>query len=339
MKVRTVQQLAVLASIIAPLSLEGQEFAEPLLPLGQFRIEISSLFHFADERFGLRMEGGSFIEEDEPLGFDFEDTAVGTRLFPTLEGLESDLATATGAPVTPVVLGRTRAVLTEDAVWLPIRLDLGLFDWLTVGTTVPFSRRRAEFATSIQTDVADVGVTPATAGDFLGEVDAANGALDVIVTTTCTSDPSSPECLLGTSLLAKGESFHEALTGAYGLHGVFPLEGSGTGDDLQSNTTSLVNAYQAVGVSFPTTIPLATEVLTEATYLDLVSNPGAPREGRFSQDLEEPLEVRRCGDSCLCPPMGDRPRDPSQRAAAQSSRRDRRGRALPPRLGPDGLSP
>ncbi len=292
MKVRTVKQLAVLASIIAPLSLGGQEFAEPLLPVGQFRIEVSSLFHFADERFGLRMEGGSLIEEDEPLGFDFEDTAVGTRLFPTLEGLESDLTTATGAAVTPVVLGRTRAVMTEDAVWLPLRLDLGLLDWLTVGTTVPFSRRRADFATSIQTDVANVGVTPATAGDFLGEVDAANGALELIVTTACTSDPSSPECLQGTSLLADGEGFYGALTGAYGRHGVFPLEGSDNGTALEARVTALLRAYQAAGVpSFPTAIPLATDVLTEATYLDLVSNPALPVRGDSLKSWRSPWEL------------------------------------------------
>ena len=70
MKVRTVKQLVVLASILAPLGLGGQEFSAPLLAAGQLRFEISSLFLFADERFGRRMEGGSLIEENEPLGFD-----------------------------------------------------------------------------------------------------------------------------------------------------------------------------------------------------------------------------------------------------------------------------
>ena len=291
MKVRTVKQLAVFALIIAPLGLGGQEFSGPLVAAGQLRLEINSLFLFADQRFGRRMEGGSFVEEDEPLGFDFEDTAVGSRLFPALEDLEADLATAAGAAITPLVLGRTRAVLTKDAVWLPIRLDVGVFDWLTVGTTVPFSRRRAEFATSIQTDGANVGVPPGTAGDFLGEVFTANGALSAIVTTLCTSNPSSPECLQATSLLGEGQGFHQALTRGYGDHGVFPLEGSVTGDALQSRTTSLLNAYQAVGVpSFPTAIPLATEVLTEVTYLDLVSNRAFPVKGDSLKTWRSPWE-------------------------------------------------
>ncbi len=273
MRVRTVKELAVLALIIAPMGVGGQEFSGPLLAAGQLRVEVNALFLFADQRFGQRMEGGSLVEEDERLEFDFEDTAVGARLFPAFEDLEADLTTAAGTAIMPVVLGRTRAVLTRDAVRLPIRLDVGLLDWLTVGVMVPLSRRRSEFATSIQTDGADVGVPPGTAGDFLGEVSAANGALTVVVTTLCTADPSSPECSQATSLLTEGESFHGALRDAYGDYGVFPLEGSDPGDDLQSRTTSLLNAYQAAGVpSCPAAIPLATEVLTEATYLDLVTN-------------------------------------------------------------------
>ena len=283
---------AVLASMIMPLGLVGQEFSRPLLPVGQFRVEINSLFHFADERFGRRVEDGSLIKEVEPLEFDFVDAAVGTRLFPAFEDLEADLATAAGTTIMPVVLGRTRAILTRDAVWLPIRVDVGLRDWLTIGATIPFSRRRAEFATSIQTDGADVGVPPATAGDFLGEVSTANSALTGIVAGLCTADPLSLECSQAADLLAVGEGFHEALLRGYGDYGVFPLEGSGTGDALQSRTTSLLNAYQAVGVAaFPTTIPLATERLTEATYLDLVSNPAFRVKGDSLMTWRSPWEL------------------------------------------------
>ena len=287
--------LAVLALIIAPLglplSLGGQEFLDALLPVGQLRVEINSLFHFADERFGRRMEGGSLIEENEPLGFDFADTAVGTRLFPTLEDLEADLTTAAGTAISPVVLGRARAVLTKDAVWLPIRLDVGVFDWLTVGTTVPFSRRRGEFATSIQTDGANVGTTPTDAGDFTGALSAANVDLTVLTTTLCATDPSSPACAQATSLLAEGEGFNQALLDGYG-RGVFPLTGSATGIALQTRVTALLNAYQAVGVlTFPSSIPLATEVLTEVTYLDLVTNPAFGVAGDSLDTWRSPWEL------------------------------------------------
>jgi hypothetical protein len=283
--------LAVLASIIMPFGLGGQEFSGPLLPAGQLRLEVNSLFLFADERFGRRVEGGAIIEKDEPLGFDFEDTEAGARLFPRLEDLEANLTTATGAAITPLVLGQTRAVLTKDAVWIPIRLDLGVFDWLSVGATVPLSRRRAEFETSIQTDGANVGITPSTTGDFLGSVSAANSALSDIATTLCTSDPSSPECSQASNLLAEGQNFLGALTSGVG-YGLFPLEGSDTGVALQDRVTTLVNAYQAVGVAaFPTSIPLATEVLTEATYLDLVTNSQLGVEGDSLKTWRSPWEL------------------------------------------------
>jgi hypothetical protein len=73
---------------------------------------------------------------------------------------------------------------------------------------------------------------------------------------------------------------------------VFPLEGSDTGDALQSRITSLLNAYQAVGVpSFPTAIPLATEVLTEARYLDLVRTPAFGVAGDSLKTWRSPWEL------------------------------------------------
>ena len=286
--------LALLASIVMPLGVVGQDFSGPLLPEGRLRLEVRSQFLFADERFGRRTEGGSVVREVEPLGFDFTDTSVGSRLFPGLESLESNLAIATGGAITPLVLGRTRAILTKDAVWIPFRLDVGVFDWLTVGGTVPISRRRAEFETSFQSDVANVGLTSDMFGDFLGSVFVANATLSGIVTTLCTSGPASPECAQATSLLADGEGFYGALSDGNDPQGVFPLEGSVTGTALQARVTALLTAYQAVGVaSFPTSIPLAADSprLTEATYLDLVRNSAFGVVGDSLQTWRSPWEL------------------------------------------------
>ena len=284
--------LAVLALIIMPFGLGAQEFSGPLLPAGQLRLEVNSLFLFADERFGRRVEGGSIIEKDEPLGFDFEDTEAGARLFPRLEDLEANLTTATGAAITPLVLGQTRAVLTKDAVWIPIRLDLGVFDWLSVGATVPLSRRRAEFETSIQTDGANVGVTPSTAGDFLGSVSAANSALSAIATTLCTSDPSSSECSQASNLLADGQSFLGALTSGAG-YGLFPLEGSDTGGGAPG---SCDHACERLSGGRRRCVSDVHPFGHRSVDRSDVPGPGdefpARRRGRFPQDLEKPLGAR-----------------------------------------------
>lgn len=282
---------AILLSIVTPLGLTGQYVSEPILPIGRLRLEVHSLFHFADQRFGRRMDGGALVKEDEPLGFDFADEAVGSRLFPGLENLEADLATATGAAITPLVLGKTRAVLTKDAVWLPLRLELGVLDWLTVGTMVPFSRRRAEFETAFQDTSANAGVAPDGAS-FLAAVAAANSALNGVAGTLCGADPASLACAQATALLAEGQGFHGALANVYGGHGVFPLTGSDTGDALQARVTTLVNDYQGVGVTtFPTAVPLATDVLTGAAYKDLVTNPALAVQGDSLKTWRSPWEL------------------------------------------------
>ena len=283
---------AILGSMIVPLGLAGQDFWEPLLPKGRLRLEINSSFVFADKRFGQRTEGGSLVEKDEPLGFDFADAAVGTRLFPALEVQEAALATAAGVPIAPSVLGETRAVLTKDAVWLPIRMDVGVFDWLTVGGVLPFSRRRAEFATSFLDSGANVGTRPVDYIDFLGAVATANAGLTAVTTSLCMADPSGPACTQATTLLAEGEGFLQAVGDAYAGHGVFPLTGSATGTALQTRVTALLNAYQSVGVgAFPTAIPLATEVLNETTYLDLVTNPAYGVSGDSLKTWRSPWEL------------------------------------------------
>lgn len=278
---------AVLAAVVFSAPAGAQEMSGPLIAAGRLRIEVSTRFWFADSRFGERSEDGSLIEEDEPLGFDFSDTAVGTRLFPGLEALEQSLETATGGAVLPVNLGASMVVLTQDVVRVPMRIDLGIFDWLSIGGMVPFTRRRAEVATSFRGAGANVGLTPSSSdpsavSNFLGSLALAEADLASMVDGLCGADPSSSSCLGASSLLAEGQEFRQALTGALISHGVFPLDGSSTGSALQARVVALLNAHQAVGVtSFPSTMPLATQVLTEEDYLALITEPaygvaGAP---------------------------------------------------------------
>ena len=266
------------ASLVAagiPSGIEAQGIVDPLLAAGRFRLEINALFQFADHRFGERLEGGALVREEELLGFDFSDDAVGTRVFPTLEALEASLATATGGPVAPSVLGAAEMVMTQNAVWVPIRVDLGVSDWLTIGGLAPLSRRRTELAVSYREDGATVGLTPTElAGTFLGDIRNAESDLTARIQLLCSAAPASPECTTASDLLTESQEFEQAIRGAYSSHGVFPLDGSVTGVALQSRLSTLLAAYQSAGVtSFPTDIPLATTLLTETGYLNLVTTP------------------------------------------------------------------
>jgi len=218
------------------------------------------------------------IEEMEPLGFDFTDTEVGSRLFPGLEALQQGLAAATGGAVEPLVLGSTSAVVTRDAVFVPLRIDLGIFDWLSVGGMVPFSRRRAEVAKVFDGTGANAGLSPSLSdptgvGVFLGGLSLAEAGLTTLADELCGADPGAASCSQASALLAEGQVFRQALLGALASQGVFPMDGTATAGALQSRVTTLMEAHKALGVAYPTGVPMATQALTEDEYDLLVSEP------------------------------------------------------------------
>ena len=278
----------VVPMALAPIGSSPQEVSGPLVEAGRVRIEASAIHLYADRRFGERMEGGSLIEEEEPLGFDFSDRAVGARLFPGLEELERVLETATGGFVEPLVLGSSEAVVTQDAVWLPIRLDVGVFNWLSVGGMIPFSRRRSEVAWTFGGHGANAGASPTQSdavavASFVGDVLNAETALSERVGELCSEDATGSGCSEASSLLATSQQFREAVLAGLVAYAVFPLAGTPTGDALQARIRSLMAAHQALGLGYPSEVPLATEPLTEEEYGALVTEPengvaGAPIE-------------------------------------------------------------
>ena len=80
-----------LVTLGTPSGIKAQGILNPLVPVGRFRLGIHTLLQVADSRFGERLEGGVLIREEEPLGLDFSDDAIGSRIFPTLEALEENL--------------------------------------------------------------------------------------------------------------------------------------------------------------------------------------------------------------------------------------------------------
>ena len=264
-----------LVTVGTPSGIKAQGILNPLVPVGRFRLGMHALLQVADSRFGERLEGGVLIREEEPLGLDFSDAAIGSRIFPTLEALEESLQIATAGPVDAVVLGMGQMVITQNSLWVPIRADVGILDWLTIGALVPFSRRSTELAMSFREDGATVGLTPTgQAGNFLSDLLTAESDLTARVQSWCSAGPSSTECITTSNLLTESQEFHRAIRKAYSSHGVFPLDGSVIGTALQSRLSMLLAAYQAAGVaSFPADMPFATTALSQNDYKSLVTPP------------------------------------------------------------------
>ena len=79
-------------------------------------------------------------ESEEALGQDLT-TSAGHTLFPGIEALQSAIQAMNAATYTPV-LGETQARVTADITRVELGGHIGLFDWLTVGAVLPFSRTR-----------------------------------------------------------------------------------------------------------------------------------------------------------------------------------------------------
>lgn len=279
---RTSALVLLLALLGGPLPSPAQESDSPLVPRGRLRIEVAPRFMAWDSRFGLRMEDGREVEEEEPLGFDLTSPAVGTDLFPEAAPLEGVIRSALDDPDYRLRLGALRTSISKDRLRIPIRADVGITDWLTVGAMVPMVKSRADAAISLVADsTVNVGLSPLatdpTAVDaFLADFQGALVAWEQRTDEICTSDgETSPTCQDARDFLAEATNFHSATAGGYLLLGFLPLSGSAGGDALLARLEELASGFTSRGVDgAPSTMPLASEPLDRAGFQSLVTGFG-----------------------------------------------------------------
>ncbi len=277
----------------------GQTWTNPILASGQFKIEVSSLYLSTTERFGKRLENGSIVEAIEPLGFDFTSGNIGSTAFPILSTLEDQIGDIIGKEDYSVVLGSSTTNLTQDAVRIPVTVSVGFWDNLTLGVTVPITRQRTEVSTFFNPTNSNVGVSPTIdditqVNSFLENLNSAESELSNIIGDLCSPSGGSSQCLEAYKVLRESQVFREALDQSYTGFGVFPLAGSATGNLLELRLNTLSTAHSYLGVnSFPTTIPLATNLITQEHYQSLITNPSY---GVDALSLESQLRPWTFGD-------------------------------------------
>lgn len=293
----------------------AQEDRGPILPSGWFRLDFGPGFAFADSRFGERSEGGTLVEEEEPLGFDFS-AAVDENIFPGLLTLEEALRAASPGSAVELNLGASDVFMTQDAVVFPIGLDIGVTNWLSVGARVPFSRRRSEVLVSYDAESANAGVSPTISdptavSDFLGQLGFAISSLTGMVDQACQADPAGTQCLEMSGLLDEAGGFQGAMGTAYLNRLGFPLDGTELGSDLTARAGDLAGRFSAAGIgAFPTAVPLATERYDAEGFRSLITGEDFGIEGeplanwrsRWEMgDVEVHAHVRLLGASMLAP--------------------------------------
>jgi hypothetical protein len=159
-----------------------------------------------------------------------------------------------------------------------------VFDWLTLGVTVPITRTRTNVDVWFRPDTitGDLGMNPAVAGatdvsSFLQALAAAESAALTNAAQTCSSSPGSPACASAQSLAARTSSFHTSASSAYGASVLFPYAGSSTATALSQSVAMLSADLVSAGLpGVGPSMPFATDRVTEA---ELWALPRDPRLG------------------------------------------------------------
>ena len=275
--------VAALCTLAASTVAVAQEPYSPLVPRGTLRLDARGLYaSYADERLTSALSG-----------------PAGTGVFPFLARTESVVRSMTGEPWT-LTLGTMQTVAERGSAKVPIALDVGVFDWLTVGALVPLAGSDAEFSLHFSADsaAANAGFNPVldaevTVTIFMNGLQRAIADYGAYREATCEMDPSSPECAGATRILRDASDFEASASLLY-AEMFAPMTGSAAGEALQARLAALGEAFGAAGVTFPATIPLST---TPVTYEDLQSFVTDPRYGiASSHGLAKWRSVWQLGD-------------------------------------------
>lgn len=266
---------ALPCAALAPGLAAAQEAYSPLVPRGKIRLEIRGEYSSFSSRYRTWTEGSSTRGGIEDLGDPFSGPA-GARVFPLLIPAEAAVREALGEDYS-ISLGTMSSFIERNTGWVPVSLDVGVFDWLTAGVMVPAIQHETELAFHFGADStgANAGFGPAGGGvsGFLSGLGGSVDAYGVFRDAACAADPNSQECADATEVLGVARDFRSGLSAMYGTM-FAPLGWSAAGMALRARLTSLAMAFEAAGVTgLPANLPLADAFLTTDDILEMVTDP------------------------------------------------------------------
>ena len=185
-------------------------------PKGVFRFKAAALWTRFDTRFT--------TDGTRPLGALFSADSLGSAQFSSLAATETGVAAATGSPFV-LSLGRSRvdAVAREEVV--PVTLEYGISNRLSVGVMMPVVRRRVMVQFRLDTAggyVATVGANPnrltnSSAGGTNAQVQIQFASAITQLQnrlSSCQTNPGAPGC---PALLARQAEAQQLITSAQGF--------------------------------------------------------------------------------------------------------------------------
>ncbi len=242
----------------------AQVLDETLVPKGQFRLQLHGSFDSWESRFGRAPDGTEGVEQ---LGDDLTDPATWS-LFPGFSDFRSSIRSLTGDAGYDPVLGETRGRVTQDVSTILWGGDLGVFDWLTVGGVIPWTRPRSAIDVAFtppSDSVVDIGLNPliTSAGEtagFLQSVSDASAGAAALEASACAGGATAA-CATAQALAQRARDFNASVGTAYGATPFFPFVGSVGGTALMQAAQAFSDDLVAAGLSGLVAMPLATDVV------------------------------------------------------------------------------
>lgn len=260
----------------------AQVVDDALVPGGRVRLQMFPVYTSWDSRFGRTADG---VTGREDLGDDLTSESAET-LFPGTASLASAIASMTASPGYSPVLGEVQGRVTKEVTRVEFGAHIGVFDWLTVGAVLPWTRTRTNVDVYLRPDTVagDLGVNPAATSTgvdaFLADLAAARDAAQSYAAQTCAGSPGSAACSDAQALADRTASFAASASTAYSASVFFPLAGSATATSLQSAVSSLDADLTAAGLAGITqSMVFASQPVTEEEFRLLSGTPGLGIEG------------------------------------------------------------
>lgn len=287
-----VRPLMVLAASLLALAepVTAQSLDDPILPGGRLRLGVLGWYSSAHERgFDPAVPLGASLTRDDA-----------SQLFPGAGDLRARFADALAddAGAFPLRLGAAYGTVTESKSRVPMSADVGVFDWLTVGVTVPMVRTRVETRLQMATDsTSDLGLNPGLANlgvvqGFVTSLSSRAAEAAALADELCGQDPSSEDCTGAQALADDLDHAHGAFVDLFATSVFFPAAGTPTGAALQTRVASLDERLTARGLGGLGGLPLAGEVADAEAVATLLADPqGAYRYISGPQTIRAPWEL------------------------------------------------
>ncbi len=292
------------ALLVLPGAAEGQipTVQDGRLPRGgEFWFELTPSLGFWSSQFALDSELAADGAK-EPLTADFGGPLT-DRLYPNalpfLADINSDADALGYDPLAPEDLsfgGLDYREISNRSVAIPLGLEIGILDRLSLDVTVPLVQTRSESFFGYDTTSATVtgGMTAIEdPAGFFGEIEAAETQLaELIDGGTLTPE----ETALALALLANSTTYSEALQRRVMENLFLPVGITTAGEQMTAAYDAIATGYTAFGLALP-----ALELPASATASDLAAlfastqldgdPPGTVRRGYSVGELEVGLRI------------------------------------------------